>query len=359
MSVRWTSRCLAVGIALALQINASVASEDSSWASETCSVEDEGACQVKSVIVKDCSSNAKLHFILGRRAEKLYNHGYNTAKIFRRKFTYISPVWYQIRHDDKRQPTLTGRHDIDAKWIDDVRGESNGPRIVPRFMFEMNSLSHQEARTIVRLVRKEVQDHGFDGVTLEVSSSSEHAFVIKAQIPVLEITVNFIQELGKGLQEDDKILIAVLPTSQRDGRLSTPIDLIKKMLPFVHRFSVNAYDYSSSGPNAPLPWLETTIDALASLQSNQKFLMGLAFYGYDTNQAVVAHQYRELLKTHKPSIKWDTSAHECYFQYGDHRTVYYPCLQSIQDRLQLYASAQTGAAIWDIGQGLDYFFDLL
>ncbi|KAH9160713.1 hypothetical protein LEN26_001732, partial [Aphanomyces euteiches] len=291
--------------------------------------------------------------------EKLYNHGYNTAKIFRRKFTYISPVWYQIRHDDKRQPTLTGRHDIDAKWIDDVRGESNGPRIVPRFMFEMNSLSHQEARTIVRLVRKEVQDHGFDGVTLEVSSSSEHAFVIKAQIPVLEITVNFIQELGKGLQEDDKILIAVLPTSQRDGRLSTPIDLIKKMLPFVHRFSVNAYDYSSSGPNAPLPWLETTIDALASLQSNQKFLMGLAFYGYDTNQAVVAHQYRELLKTHKPSIKWDTSAHECYFQYGDHRTVYYPCLQSIQDRLQLYASAQTGAAIWDIGQGLDYFFDLL
>ncbi|KAH9055972.1 hypothetical protein Ae201684P_021712 [Aphanomyces euteiches] len=330
-------------------------------------LEDEGACQVKSVIVRGLLEQRPSYASILK--EKLYNHGYNTAKIFRRKFTYISPVWYQyVTTSLNRQPTLTGRHDIDAKWIDDVRGESNGPRIVPRFMFEMNSLSHQEARTIVRLVRKEVQDHGFDGVTLEVSSSSEHAFVIKAQIPVLEITINFIQELGKRLQEDDKILIAVLPTSQRDGRLSTPIDLIKKMLPFVHRFSVNAYDYSSSGPNAPLPWLETTIDALASLQSNQKFLMGLAFYGYDTNQAVVAHQYRELLKTHKPSIKWDTSAHECYFQYGDHRTVYYPCLQSIQDRLQLYASAQTGAAIWDIGQGtlccsdvsgLEYFFDLL
>ncbi|KAF0730491.1 hypothetical protein Ae201684_011915 [Aphanomyces euteiches] len=94
MSVRWTSRCLAVGIALALQINASVASEDSSWASETCSVEDEGACQVKSVIVRGLLEQRPSYASILK--EKLYNHGYNTAKIFRRKFTYISPVWYQF-----------------------------------------------------------------------------------------------------------------------------------------------------------------------------------------------------------------------------------------------------------------------
>ncbi|KAF0683327.1 Aste57867_24620 [Aphanomyces stellatus] len=277
------------------------------------------------------------------------NHGYDTAKLFRHKFTYIAPVWYQIRHDDKHQPSLTGGHDVDAGWISAVRGspsDSASPSIVPRFMFEMNSLSPQESKTIVKLLRKEVVARGFDGLTLE--------------IPVLDITVDFINALGRGLQADGKILIAVLPTSQRNGQLSTTTELISKILTAVHRFSMNAYDYSPTGPNAPLPWLQATLDALAPLRHNPKFLMGLAFYGYDTQNAIVGSQYRDLLETHKPTIEWDVSAHECFFQYANnHRKAYYPCLQSIQDRLDLYTMAKTGAAIWDIGQGLDYFFDLL
>ncbi|RHY28905.1 hypothetical protein DYB32_005612 [Aphanomyces invadans] len=135
-----------------------------------------------------------------------------------------------------------------------------------------------------------------------------------------------------------------------------------RVLPFVHRFSMNAYDYSSMGPNAPLPWLKATLEALKPLKSNEKFLIGLAFYGYDTRGTFC----------------------ECFFRYPNQHVVYYPCLQSIQDRLELYTSAQTGAAVWDIGQGastglrlahpvnldcrvtyiaalvgLDYFFDLL
>ncbi|RLO08117.1 hypothetical protein DYB28_009354, partial [Aphanomyces astaci] len=137
------------------------------------------------------------------------NHGYNTAKLFRSKFTYIAPVWYQIRHNDKRKPALTGGHDVDLEWMAAVRGDdTSGPQIVPRFMFEMNSLSPQEAERIISLIRSEVKDQRFDGITLE----------------------------------------------------------------------------------------------------------------------------------------------ECYFRYPVKHIVYYPCLQSIQDRLDLYLSAQTGAAIWDIGQ---------
>ncbi|OQR90860.1 chitinase domain-containing protein 1 [Achlya hypogyna] len=270
-------------------------------------------------------------------------HGYDTAKIFRKKFTYIAPVWYQIRHDAAKTPTLTGGHDVDSKWIDQVRGsDGDGPKIVPRFMFEMTSLTQREVTQIVKLLAQEVASHGYDGLTLE--------------IPIVEITVPFLQALGKALHKARRLLLVVLPTSQRDGRLSVDGTFVTQLMPFVDRFSVNAYDYSSAGPNAPLPWLQAT---LRQLQPPSKFLMGLAFYGYDTNEAVIGPQYLELLSQHSPEIEWDAHAHECVFAYAGRRRVYYPCLRSVHERLEYFSGMGAGAAIWEIGQGLDYFFDLL
>lgn len=43
---------------------------------------------------------------------------------------------------------------------------------------------------------------------------------------------------------------------------------------------MNAYDLQTPGPNAPYPWLRTTLEALSS-EEKAKILLGIPFYGYD------------------------------------------------------------------------------
>lgn len=100
------------------------------------------------------------------------NRGYDLAKRFRTKFTYISPVWLQIRENPQtKKPIITGQHDIDRQWIRDVQGDkATGPAIVPRVVYERNKLSSSDVPIIGDLLLELVQKEKLDGIVFEVAS---------------------------------------------------------------------------------------------------------------------------------------------------------------------------------------------
>nr|BAJ99671.1 predicted protein [Hordeum vulgare subsp. vulgare] len=307
------------------------------------------------------------------------NHGYDVAKIFSRKFTYICPVWYQIVFTPQEKIQINGGHDLDAGWIRDVRNGSSAPRIVPRFLLEnwapksILELAESDKlqESFISSIVKQCKDNGFDGIVLDTANlgmrlGNEH---------LDERLLTFYQNLGTALHKNKWTFILVEPPS-RGRRASFESRDFMSLAPFVDHFSLMTYDFSGNteGPNAPLTWMvENALSLIPpSMRSDeeltQKLLLGVPFYGYDfkngMSNAITANTYLGLLKEHKPKFKWDGVASEHYFTYKEkgtssEHTVYYPTLKFVHERLKSIEELGVGLAIWEIGQGLDYFYDLL
>lgn len=284
--------------------------------------------------------------------------GYDVAKRFGRKFSYVSPVWLQLRDSASGGGfEITGLHDIDAGWIRDVKaGCGNACAIVPRVIFEARSLDVDAA---VRAIVDTVVAHSFDGVVLEVPL--QHPAVVNQFVPRLTAALGEVPSPALG---SAKLILVVGPGAVQPAAMAA-------LAAHAHRFSVMTYDHSAHrgrpGPNAPLKWCKDVMDALAPSPSESvrsKLLLGVPFYGYDNTEAVLGGRWLELLAQHSPRVKLDAKAGEHYAVYTDasgvKHTVYYPTPHMLRERLRLAKSeGYAGVAVWEVGQGLDFFMDLL
>lgn len=337
--------------------------------------------------------------------------GYDVAKRWRAKFSRVAPVWYQLRGGPGGFQ-LTGHHDVDREWMQALRVPvhegARVPRIVPRVNVELGPtdtqrlLSSEGAGAAAQAIAIEVEAANLDGIVLE-GWSAWAAMGITTQKAGVQGIATLLHSLRMRLNATEfntkrhkDIILAVPPAvPARKGAPSFTrmhYDLISR---FIDGVSVMTYDASSAespGPNAPLPWVNASISALlvplplkpdispeaaefaATLDSREataaKVAMGLNFYGGfyrgpGDGGPVVGHEALGILDTARPRLVWDEEAaeHVAKIPAPGNRDMkhllFYPTLASIQARLDLAQKLGTGIAIWEIGQGLDYFYDLL
>jgi chitinase domain-containing protein 1 len=313
--------------------------------------------------------------------------GYDLAKWFASKFTHISPVWYQLVLEDNMKPELRGGHDVDQGWLQELKSAYRPPKIIPRVQLQLSQKAAEtilyypqgQAEQLTDILVAEAEKYGYDGVTLE--------------LPAPHLFTALIGRIGDALHDIEKELVLVIPPQHTHEQYGTVFNAnhIGKVVDDVDYFTVMTYDHAGAvgreGPNSPLPWMKDVIRGLVSdIEDDfesvgdsldkevdhedlekfraRKILMGLPFYGYRFSsaqgpEACTASNYLELLRKESRSlILWDVHSKE-------HRLVdsggslWYPSLLSLLYRLQLAEEMGVGIAIWELGQGLDQFIDVL
>lgn len=310
------------------------------------------------------------------------SHGYDVAKIFAKKFDIISPVWLQIVKQGGAY-AVAGTHDIDAGWLTDVRRKGKVQqqpqirtvKVFPRFIFDHFTdrdikllLSDANERTKMNNVLiKTCKENGFDGLILEVWSQ------LAGRIDE-QILYTLVLQMAKELQKQQLRLILVIPPQRKDMPNLFGEKHMDKLYKYVYAFSLMTYDFSSvqrPGANAPLYWVRKAVEHIAPAGCHDmeikrgKILMGLNMYGNDYTPdgggPITYGQYLELVRHVKKHLTFDERDIENFFEIktetGRH-IVFYPTLYSINERIKLAKELGTGISIWELGQGLNYFYDL-
>lgn len=174
------------------------------------------------------------------------------------------------------------------------------------------------------------------------------------------------------LKKADLDVILVIPPAREQMQDLFTADNFNELYSSVAAFSLMTYDFSTlerPGANAPLFWVRNAVEHICPKQNHRrkKILLGLNMYGYDyTPQgggSIVGRDYLRFVEQYLPArLLFDDHDRENFFEVktdtdGRH-IIFYPSLFSINERIQLAAELGTGLSVWEIGQGLDYFYDL-
>ncbi|KAI4503533.1 hypothetical protein M0802_000936 [Mischocyttarus mexicanus] len=304
------------------------------------------------------------------------SNGYDISKTFHGKFTMVSPVWFSILPSNTSTFPLP-THDVQKKWLKDIRSvnsESHNVKILPRLLFkhwstdditelENNTLKQQQLITTLIDTAKTFR---FDGYVLEIWDQFIYTGIN------VQIVLSAVKTISQKLKNNNLDVILAIPPSRGSKTQLFSRDHFNELAPYIKAFSLMTYDYSNvqrPGPNSPLSWTKQCVELLVPDQNDSRrnqILLGVNFYGYNYTPEgggpILGSQYLKNLETFKGKIQWDDRSKEHFFEAKSSLGsgyVFYPTLYSIIFRFDLAAELGTGIAIWELGQGLNYFYDLL
>ncbi|CAL2052793.1 unnamed protein product [Caenorhabditis brenneri] len=301
------------------------------------------------------------------------NRGYSLAEKTAHKLTHVSPVWFQAKalHIDGKliNCKIEGMHDIDRDWLASLREKNENIKIVPRILFDGWSANDmKELLMDAQISRRCFEDianfynrNQFEGAVVELFMQ---AMISVQSLEIKEFVIESVQDLSKSFKKLHMELIMTVPAplewNSQPNNLVTPDDY-KKLTEVSDYVQIMTYDYHGNKPAgvAPYDWFES---CLFYLGGGPKTLAGLNFYGYEFGngkvEPITADRFMKLLKSDKAKLDFDLKSMEHRLKLPS-TVVYFPSLTSLELRISMTHRYEIGIAIWDYGQGFDYFTNLL
>lgn len=290
--------------------------------------------------------------------------GYDIAVLMKNKLDFVVPVWFTVikkASGRKEEIHIDGVNDIKKDWLQSMRSSdcsidttspqtcrSSAARILPRVRFDVELRGQEEITTTVKLLKHLMDQHSFDGFTIEINLNL-YELVLQIQLIMKDygmFTVLVVPPIE-------------IPEGGDGAKLRTAL---KHISANADRLAVMTYDANKgqAGPNAPLGWVKKIIQSLSFDESmRSKLLMGLPYYGWRGSEDMTADKMIVWMAATPGqfSIDWDNSAQEHLFSDG-HKQCHYPTPLMLKLRLRLAEKEKVGVAIWELGQGFAAFMDI-
>ncbi|KAL9653460.1 hypothetical protein ABK040_002094 [Willaertia magna] len=315
------------------------------------------------------------------------NLGYDIAK--QKKFNIISPVWLNIIPNKGNIFEISGIHDIDLNWMKEVRKVNS--KILPRLRFEYSKWTQQDLQLFFGqpTLQKDIHLNLIDKIDRIIKAYQLDGIVLEYGFLKLEnihhILTLFINQLKKKL--NNKLLYLVVPNV-----FGNEINYLKKIQNEIDQFLIMTYDFNMHQNkihfNCPIfRYFDETLNNYKDLSN--KIMFGINFYGYAFKvdksinlQKLVNNQFNEssyqfftklnlkeqpkvilgkdLNKNNIKQIIWDKIAGEHVMETNDNYFIFYPTREYIEERINAIKYFKySGLFIWEIGQGLNSFYDLI
>ncbi len=199
-----------------------------------------------------------------------------------------------------------------------------------------------------------LKKYGFDGVNIDLEG-------IPAQ--GRQSYTTFLQELGKIIQPEKKLLTVAIPAKTYDDpsdQWSGAYDFkaIGSIADYVVIMSYDEHWFGGDpGPVASLPWVTTVMDYAVQTIPRSKILMGIGCFGYDwpaagQGKAVTWQAMNDLINRYG-NVQWDNYSsvpHLVYWKDGSKHDVWYENSSSLAIKLNLVNNYNLGGiAFWRLG----------
>ena len=295
------------------------------------------------------------------------NDGYGLAEDFGNKFSIIVPTWFFAEINNMKF-VINGEDAVNQTWLKVMKEKYPDTIIAPRLIFNISpDVFYNENKYIFNIFRqtigKIIEKYNLDAIFLEVPSYVSYHYTNQL-VPALvkEIRMAFgKKKKGKVFCEIPNILKGYI--EQIDPKS------LKKIADQADLIYMSVYELPQTAAISPLSALEqTNLWLQQSGIKKNKFLAGFPFFGFDYGNGsgreyVVGQQFIDTLTEYKVTPYFLKEYQETVYFYKKDKashTLYYPSLSDLNTRFQKIISyGFAGFGIWELAQGLPFFFDLL